>query len=62
MTTEPVDLDALAAPLRVVVDAIEAGEMGAGVIARAYLAGALAALEAARTGDPVAMPTDTYGQ
>lgn len=61
MTSTP-DLEALAAPLRKLVDKIEAGEIAAGALVRAYLAGALAALDAARTGDAVAMPTDTHGQ
>lgn len=54
--TEPVDLDAMAAPLRRLVAAIEAGELAAGPAARSYLAGALAALDALRTGGPIEPP------
>ena len=56
MTPEPVDLDALAAPLRRLVAAIEAGELVAGPAARSFLAGALAALDAARTGGAIEPP------
>lgn len=52
----PVDLEALAAPLRALVAAIDAGELTAGPVARAYLAGALAALDAVATGLAVPPP------
>lgn len=54
--TEHLDPDTLAAPLRALVVAIDAGELAAGVTARAYLAGALAALDAISAGEPVALP------
>jgi hypothetical protein len=56
MTAEPVDLEALAAPLRGVVAALDAGGLAAGPLARAYLAGALAALDAAAGGPSIPRP------
>ena len=58
--TEPVDLEALAAPLRALLDAIEAGELTAGPLARSYLAGAVAALEAAASGAVLEPPNLTF--
>ena len=56
MTADAVDLEALAAPLRALVVSLDAGELTAGPLARAHLAGALAALEAAALGEPVPLP------
>lgn len=63
MTTspEPVPSGALAVPLRAVIEAVEAGDLSAGASARSFLAGALAALEAASEAGAVDPPTDTSG-
>lgn len=63
MTTspDPVPPGALAVPLRVVIEAVEAGELSAGASAQSFLAGALAALEAASEVGAVDPPTDTPG-
>lgn len=46
----------LAGPLRALVGAVDAGEVAAGAVARAYLAGALAALDALAEGRSVRPP------
>lgn len=56
MNTEPVDLAALAAPTRALCAALDAGELTAGPLARAYLAGVLAALDAAAGGPSIPPP------
>lgn len=54
--TNEVELAALAKPLRALVAELEAGRLTAGPLAVAYLAGALAAIDAAGIGGPVVLP------
>lgn len=63
MTTspEPVPPGALAVPLRVVIEAVEAGDLTAGASAKSFLAGALAAIEAASEVGAVDPSSDTGG-
>ncbi len=52
------DIAALAEPLLLMVDRLDAGELTAGPLALSYLRGALAALEALAAGAPVDVPDD----